>query len=298
MKRKRATAAKPEEKKKTSGSMRPMAVNTEEPVIEEGADGEDLAGGEAALAEFTAEAEAVDERDVKPFSGSATLVVHNVREGIAAVMKERAAIEGDANAPKVDFSRIERCTESAKALAFAARRVEQVVIKRPDLRVKFAASSKIRRVLLKAADALVDAGVFDAAEVASIKAGRGWFDVAQDCADLASLFRRNAAQVRGKTAVTAAQLKEAAALGEELLDALTPTGGRPRGEKAEALAKLTALRDRMAVVVARRYQEVERVAGWRWGRSLGEHVPSMLSRVRSKRAVDDSGDAPKPAPTP
>lgn len=40
----RATAAKPEEKKKTSGSMRPMAVNAEEPVIEEGADGEDPRG--------------------------------------------------------------------------------------------------------------------------------------------------------------------------------------------------------------------------------------------------------------
>ncbi len=298
MTRKRATAAKPDEKKKTSGSMRPMAADAEEPVIEE-ADDEDLAGSEAALAAYTPEAEAVDARDVRPFSGSATLVVHNVREGIAAVMRERAVIEADPNAPRVDFSRVERCIESAKALALAVRRVEQVVIARPDLRVKFKSASKVRRVLLKAAEALVDAGVFDARVVANIKVGRGWFDVAQDCVDLASLFRGSASKVRGKTAVTAAQIREAAALGEELLEALTPAGGRPKGEKAEALAKLTALRDRLAVVVARRYQEVERVAGWRWVRSLGDHVPSMLSRGRSKRASGEGGEGkPSPAPTP
>lgn len=298
MKKKRDEAPKAARVKKSTGSVHPAAETDDAFSEVEALDDEAVGGGEGALAAFTPEAEAVDARDVKPFSGGATLTLHNVRAGVAAVLAERAWFERDAQGPKVDFKRIEECAEAARALAFAARRAEQVVVQRPDLNAKFTRSAKLRRVLLKAADALVDGGVFLAAEVALIKAGRGWFDIAQDLVDIASLFRRHAAAVRGKTAVSAAQLREAATLGEELLALLTPMGARPKGERAEALTKATALRDRLAVVVARRYQEVERAAGWRWGRSLDEHVPSMLSRTRSKRVAEESdgGIARPPSP--
>jgi hypothetical protein len=279
--------------RKTTVSTRPQAADAEGFPDGEEADDEALIGGEAAVAEFRAEAEAVDERDVRPFRGSATLAIHNVRAGVAAVMAERSWFERDAQGPKVDFTRLAKTIEVARAMAFAARRAEQVVIRRPDMKARFARAAKLRRVLLKAADALVDAGLLDADAVAAIKAGRGWFDVAQDCVDLASLFRRNAAKVRGKTAVTAAQLREAAQLGEELLDTLTPEGAKPTGARARELADAIALRDRLGTVLAHRYAEVERAAGWRWGRALGDYVPSVLSRVRSKRAADDAVDTGK-----
>lgn len=67
--------------------------------------------------------------------------------------------------------------------------------------------------------------------------------------------------------------------------------------KVSSEAERTAadMRDRVAVVLARRYRYVERAAGWRWGRALDAHVPAMFSRevVGAKargEAVDDHAD--------
>ncbi len=47
------------------------------------------------------------------------------------------------------------------------------------------------------------------------------------------------------------------------------------------------MRNRMAMVLARRYELVERAAGWRWGRELGEHVPALQSRARMTAPRDE-----------
>lgn len=265
--------------------------------VDEAVEQAELVGGEAAAEALRAEAESVDSRDVKPFTGSATLVAHNVRTGLAAVMRERAWFEREPDAPKIDFARLQRCDEAARALVFVTRRAEQVVVKRPAVRAMCSRAAASRKVLLKAADALVDAGVFDADVVATIRAGRGWIDTAQDYVDLATLFRSNASRTRGKTAVKAEQIREAAELGAALLDVLKPGGARASSDKPEAQSQALLLRDRMAVVVSRRYAEVERAAGWRWGRALDEHVPAMLSRVRAaprQKAPADGGAKPAP----
>lgn len=265
----------------SDGSVRPEAMEAQQP--DEGGDDEApeaLVEGERSYEACRAEAEAIDGRDVVSFKGSSVLAMHNARRGVEAVMAERGWFEGDKEAPKVSFVKVAATTDAAKALAFATRRAEQVVVKRSDLRARLVQASRIRRTLLRACDALVDAGALDAGEVAAIREGRGWFDTVQDCIDLAALLRRNGAKIRGKTAVTAAQINEAATLGSELLAVLRPTGAKASGAKADALSAALDMRNRMAMVLARRYELVERAAGWRWGRELGEHVPALQSRTR------------------
>ena len=81
-------------------------------------------------------------------------------------------------------------------------------------------------------------------------------------------------------------MKEAADLGSELLRTLKPRGVGRRGERSEAEVAASDARDRMAVVVARRYAYVERIAGFRWGRELGAAVPAMLSREVSRSGAE------------
>src|SRR5436853_373347 len=74
--------------------------------------------------------------------------------------------------------------------------------------------------------------------VEKIRAGRGMIDLATDCVELAALFRANADGLRGKTAVTADQISEAADLGTQLLSLLRPKGARqaaPSRESKEAV---------------------------------------------------------------
>jgi hypothetical protein len=143
--------------------------------------------------------------------------------------------------------------------------------------------------------------VFTAEELPSF-GGRGPLATAQACVAYASLFRAKQAQTRHVTAVTPEHVREAAMLGSELLREVKPRGVA-RTTRSEAQRAAADDRDRMAVVVTRRYAYVERVAAWRWGRECKAIVPTMLARDVSRfagddEALDDELDAESDATTP
>lgn len=214
------------------------------------------------------------------------LLLHNVRTGVDAVLAERAWFEAQDDGPKVDFARVASATDAAHALVFAAGRAGRRSKTKRDLRGKIQRARKALVTLRAGAEALLAAGIIDEVPPSM---GAGPTGIARDCVAYASLFRTKRAKTRHLTAVTPALITEAATLGTELLDEVTPKGAPVRYQRSEAEAAAAADRDRTAVVVAQRYHYVERAAGWRWGSAAAEHVPPMLARVTGRGAAE--GDA-------
>ena len=153
-----------------------------------------------------------------------------------------------------------------------------------------ARASALRSLLLTSADALAQAGVLSMRDIDKIRAGRGWIDAATDCIELAALFRNNAAALRGKTAVTAAQVMESARVGTELLGRLKPKGTpkTSNGLKAEV-----DLRDRFWTLLVNRYEVLRRAGGWLFGMDhMDENVPAIQSRQRTKTKKAPLAPAP------
>jgi hypothetical protein len=240
----------------------------------------EVSGFEASWERFRAEAEAVDAGEVKTFPYSAGVVLHNVRTGVAAVVAERPWFDAQPDAPRVDYARLGEAEVAAEALAFTADQAAALVRTPPTLTVKIKRARVLVRALDTGAAALVAMGQMRADEIPATL-GRGPIATARRCVTLAALFRGKHARTRGVTAVTSAIVKEASDLGSELQRILKPKGVGKRNARSEAEVAASDARDRMAVVVARRYGYVERIAGFRWGRELGAYVPTMLSRDTS-----------------
>lgn len=257
----------------------------------ETSEGESSAGFEASYQRFEADARRVAESDLQPLNCNAMVCFHNARSGAMAVLAERARIEADPDAPKVDFARIEATVLVGEAAVFAARRATNTMAAKGDVQAKTSKMFEARDSLAASAVAAVKARLVkgeQADAIALILKGKGPIDGAQDCIDLASWFRRNASALRGKTAITSADIEEAERLGAELLHALSPAGVEAATEAKlnAALAEAASMRDRMATLLARHHAYVARVGGWLWGHGLDAHVPLLRARaVTATRAV-------------
>jgi hypothetical protein len=120
-------------------------------------------GVEASWERHRAEAAKVEARDVKPFSHNASVVLHNVRTGVTAVLAERAWFEQQPDAPRVDFGRVAAAETAAEALVFTAGRAGSVGRASPTLHKKIVRSRTLLRILQRGAEALVEGGVLDVA---------------------------------------------------------------------------------------------------------------------------------------
>ncbi len=234
------------------------------------------------------DAERVDPRDLATFKGTATVVLHNVRAGVASLVAERPWFEQQADGPKVDFARVVSAVEAAEALVFLASRASRRASATRDLRARITKARERLETLRLAGSALVRAGLV--AEVPPTT-GVGPTAVARDLVEYASFFRAQRPKTRNATAVTPELIRESAQLGTDLLRDITPKGAPVRRQRTEAERAASEARDRVAVVVAERYHYVERAAGWRWGAAAAEHVPGMLARDngRGGAATDEEG---------
>ena len=239
---------------------------------------------DALVARYAEEARAIDARDVTPFKGNTARAVINVQTGVSAVLAESARF-AEKGAPAVDLTALEGTVGVAKALDFAARRVRQVGAAPTTKRAVIGRAAKVRGVLAVGARALASAGLLDAAEVKRITGGRGPTHTGQSCCDLAALFRRNEATIRGRHAVTEAQIDEAARLGSMLVATVVPRGGKVPTAADPATAQAAELRDRLGVLLTRRYFVVESVGGWLWGRAVIDHVPALHTFERTTPAA-------------
>jgi len=156
----------------------------------------------------------------------------------------------------------------------------------------------VRETLFEAAKPLVRNALLSKTEMDRILAGRGRIDAANDCVDLAALFRGEWATIQSKTLVTEADLQEAAEVGATLQTVLHPERARPRAELTAEMKETIDLRNRFWTVLRNRHQLLWRVGAWLFGPEVDEKVPPLLSfRVVSKQTGSASESVPQGNPT-
>ncbi|MFT3765851.1 MAG: hypothetical protein QM820_10070 [Minicystis sp.] len=216
----------------------------------------EVIGSHKAYDHFLPVAQAIDAAAVRPCRADATVAYHNVERGLDAIAPHIDQIKSDL--PKVSVQKLQQVSEIALALIFAAAQVDRGSDgATPALLAK---ARELREPLIKSADALAATGIIPARAVEKIHEGRGWIDLAQDCVDLAALFTKHAKAIKGKTAINAAHIKEAAAVGTDLLKRLKRRGTRTKA--AAGVTDAVEARDRLWTLLVERHRELRRVGMW------------------------------------
>jgi hypothetical protein len=265
-----------------SSSKRTKNKSAEPSPVEHDSDG---AGSAEAFAEFLPIVAKIPTKEVRRLRGAPALALHNVGVGLAAVLEREAELLK--LPPPFNLAELKSLRRLALALVYAAAQVDR---SSPGLVAKLhRRAAESRDLLLTSALALMKAGLFPAAKVKKIVAGSGMRDAAQDCIDLAQLFRDHAAAVKGKTAIGKPQIDEAAAAGEQLLAVLKPA--RAKSRLSDGVKRAVDTRDRLWTLLSSRHEAQLRRAGmWLWVDDVDDHVPPLLSSARrTKRAAAESG---------
>lgn len=241
-------------------------------------------GSQADYETFLPAARALSAAEVAPMRADLTLALQNVQVGAAAVLAEKSRL---AALPETDATSLASLPRLALATIFANTQIDRSAPP-TDLPKLLARGRELRGLLLKNADGLAAAGLLPMAAVDQIRAGRGQLDAARDCVELAALFTKRGAALRGKHPITAAQIKETADVGTELLQLLKP--GRAR--RAPAGASLaTDIRDRLWTMLVRRHEALWRAGAYLFGRdAVDTKVPSLQA--------SRGGRSKRPAPAP
>ena len=220
--------------------------------------------------------------EVLRFSADPHLAHHNILAARVALLAARADI--DATGFVVDWDRVEGVESLALAVIYAAGRVPADPRSTGDVLRLLAEARPLRALLLSNARTLSLVGRCSPEEVARIERSRGAVDSATDLIDLATLHANRELTGAG-SAVTAAQLKRAKTLGTELVQKIRPAGASRASARTPAQHTAVELRDRLWTLLVQTHDYFERIAGARWGRDLGKHVPRLQARyVVKKRA--------------
>jgi hypothetical protein len=254
------------------------------------ADG-DVVGSQKAYEHYLPAAAAIDAAEVRPFRADASLAYHNIERALDSIAPFIDQIKEEL--PTIHVKELAELSELALAVMFAAAQVDRANDgSTPKLLVE---ARELRDLMLTGAEALAKAGLVPSREVARIREGNGLIDTAQDCVDLAALFLKHAKKVKGKTAVSKDDVKQAAKIGTELLRRLKPKGAKGKGP--EGLAEAVANRDRLWTLLVKRHRELRRVGMWIWADEVDAHVPALQSRVAKKKS-DKPAEPISPEPEP
>lgn len=202
----------------------------------------------------------------------------NVQRGVSAVLDRSKELETRFSPEEIE--RVRSLPDLALAVTFAAAQVG--TIERGSdgsFGEKMARARHLRRVLLKSAEACAESGDLPAKEVQAISVGRGQIDTAQDCVQLAALYRKYKGQLAGKTPVTLEMVMEAAALGSELVGLLQTSSTRKKARANPSLEEALDLRDRLWTLLEDGYEWAWKMGALLWGRRVEQYVPPMLSRT-------------------
>jgi hypothetical protein len=251
-----------------------------------------VAGSQAAYQKYLPAAMALDAASVVPFRGDASLAYHNVSTGVASLVAQKARAQA---LPGTDVTAILELPEQCLALVFAVEQALQAAgSSTGQIAPVMAQGFALRSKLFAAADALVAAGLLPAQKVATLHAGKGKLDAAQDLVGLAALLSSNAAAIKGKTAITSADTAQAAQLGSQLLTMLKPT----RAKKARPASVVDAAdtRDRMWTLVQDSYANLWKACAYLYGQDqIDARVPPLQSRTATTSLRKKANAAKKAA---
>lgn len=212
---------------------------------------------------------------------------------LGALQSTEALLPELGKLPQLDHTELGKLRDYAFA-AWFAHLTASSAISESEKEALLAEAGPLRAELLVAAEALAYKGAVDQAAVATIRAGAGNLDRANDLVALAALFTGAWDRVHNKTMVTWQEVEKAAELGSRLFMALSaaPVDG-PEAED---------LRSRAFTLLARTYEQLRRgVTFLRWDEEDADQLaPSIYAGRKRRRASADKPDAETDAkpPTP
>lgn len=261
-------------KKPAAAAAKPRADKPAKASTRAGAQGPFPTPAAEAYAEFLPKAMALAPSEIVPLRADATLALQNVQTGVASVRAEGLRL---AHLPETDVSEVTSLARVALAVVYANTQIA-AWLAAPGMAERLRRASELRTLLLATAEALALTGHFSYATVKAIRAGKGRLDGARDLVALAALFTENAAKVKGKHAVSAAEVKEAGLLGAELVTQLKP--GRARLAKADARG--VNERDRLWTLVVQGHERLWRAGAYLFGKELVDRMVPPLLGARAK----------------
>jgi hypothetical protein len=222
-----------------------------------------------------------------------SLAYHNAVRGLEAILPHETRLrEGH---PALPLDEIKELPSLLLGLAYVSLHIGGASLPASETRALLAEARQLRGLLLKTADALAEAGIFSKDEVARVRKGHGPIDAADDCTALASMFRKKAAELRGKTAVTAKQVERAAVLGATLRTLLKPKSLSRRKKTSDGNVRTARERDAFWAEVMRRQERMWVAGACAFGWKVDEHIPALQSRVApAKKTAKVKQPAPPP----
>ena len=210
------------------------------------------------------------------------LVLSNIKKAESYVAARRDEIQE--HFPKIPIADLDGLGRLALGLKYAAMVAEGAEPSEGEVSKVIAEAWELRGKLLPAVASMAAAGLVPQATYERIARGRGVRDAAQDCVELAQVFRDGGAALDGKHPVTGEQIERAALVGSWLLKHLKVKGARP--EKA-AKGDDVELRNRMATLLVERYTRLQAVAHYFEGDAWAEVVPPLMTRQATRREVEE-----------
>lgn len=260
----------------TAGGTQPAAP---EPALPDVAQLEALSSKKA-YERFLPLAKAVEAKALVECRADIALVYHTVQRSVDQVLDRESVLR---QLPQVKLEELRTLPQLAQGLAYAVLQLHGHP-EAASFGPLFDQAQRLRRKLLKLADALAEAGLLGEEDAkALVLLGRT--DVAGDCLALAAMLRRSEATAAGRSPVAAAELTEAEQVATRLQELLTARGSTEDGQPLPWLAEATQIRDRFWTLLNQRYEVLWRCGAWLYGREVDERVLPLQMRHAARPQV-------------
>ena len=240
---------------------------------------------QAAFDLFLSEAKAIDASNVRPFRVDPDLASANIQTAMQFFESVKAEIPK--RMPGIDVSKLASLPTLVLATQFAVSEAERMAPSEKTVRQKLSQAAGLRRKVLSALEALAANEFIPHKEVEPILEGRGPMDMAKDCVSGVALLRKYEKEIGGRNPATAETMSEAEQVGSWLMANLR-VGDAP-AEKAGPPSVEVDVRNRMATLLALRYEELELVAHRFEGKNWQKVVPALGSRIRATKEEPPKG---------
>jgi len=224
---------------------------------------------------------------VKPYRITPDLAIYNIGKAMPALLAKKDEIAE--HFKKVSAQELLELPALALGTKYAALVAEKASVDEVPMPALITEGWHLRGILLTAAKSLARSGLIPEPEVAAIVAGRGVRDMADDCVDLASLYRKHAAKIAGKHAVTSEEVERAAVVGSHLSAKLKPGHAAPQNVVPTPEVDV---RNRMATLLVDRHDLLQRVMHYFNGAVYEELAPPLMSRAATVKKPEAEPSPP------
>ncbi len=237
-----------------------------------------VARGREALVRLAPQMAALEAGQLSPMNVDITLAVSRALGVAPAIGALRARIATDCAA--ADQTAIDELEDRAFAAACANMDYETTIAPPQGIEPVLQEAFDARGVLLPAAKLLIACNLLKEEQIAGLKGGHGYRDVADDLLTLSGLFATNWSRIEGQVPIRRAQLDRLQGLGEKLLQMLGIREMTP-----ERIAATADIRARAFTLLDNAYSEARRaVTTLRWNEGDADAIaPPLRSRPVVRR---------------